>query len=153
MFRIAPPSIALALALAVVSAADAEVVHVGNAELQDLLRQGVTIVDIRTPGEWRQTGVVAGSQLVQFVDEKGRVDFDAFAHQIDAVADPAKPVVLICRSGNRTGKAAQMLDARTPQRRIYNVREGLVGWNKAGLPMIPLQQNLQQAGIRCTPAC
>jgi rhodanese-related sulfurtransferase len=145
--------LALSLALTFAAAARAEVVHIGNAELQDLLRQGVTVVDIRTPGEWRQTGVVAGSQLVQYVDEKGRLDPDAFVQQLNAVADPAKPVVLICRSGNRTGKAAQLLDAKSPQRRIYNVREGLIGWNRAGLPMVPLQQNLQQAGIRCTPAC
>lgn len=133
--------------------ARAEVVHVGNAELQELLKQGVTLVDIRTPGEWRQTGVVAGSQLVQFVDERGKVDPETWVRQINEVADPAKPVILICRSGNRTGKASQLLSSVQPQRKIYNVREGLIGWNKAGLPMVPLQQNLQSAGIKCTPAC
>lgn len=133
--------------------ARAEVVHVGNAELQELLKQGVTLVDIRTPGEWRQTGVVAGSQLVQFVDERGKVDPETWVRQINEVADPAKPVILICRSGNRTGKASQLLSGVQPQRKIYNVREGLIGWNKAGLPMVPLQQNLQSAGIKCTPAC
>lgn len=141
-----------ALALTAVSPARAEVVHVGNAETQALIKQGVTIVDIRTPGEWKQTGVVAGSQLVQFVDERGRVD-PAFIEQMNAVADPSKPVLLICRTGNRTGTAARMLSASQPNRKIYNVKEGIVAWGKAGLPVVSLQQNLQQAGIKCTPAC
>ena len=142
-----------AIAWSAVFPARAEIVNVGNAETQELIKQGVTIVDIRTPGEWKQTGVVAGSQLVQFVDERGKVDPAAFIRQLNEVADPSKPVVLICRTGNRTGKAAQLLAASQPNRKIYNVREGIVGWNRAGLSIIPLQQNLQSAGIKCTPAC
>jgi rhodanese-related sulfurtransferase len=142
-----------AVACVAMSPVLAEVINVGNAETQELIKQGVTLVDIRTPGEWKQTGVVAGSHLVQFVDERGKVDPEAFIRQLNEVADPSKPVVLICRTGNRTGKAAQLLAASQPNRKIYNVREGLTGWNKAGLPMIPLQQNLQSAGIKCTPAC
>lgn len=133
--------------------AQAEVVHIDNGEFQNLMKQGVKVVDIRTPGEWKQTGVVAGSQMVQFVDERGRVDPEVFAQQLDAVVPASQPVILICRSGNRTGKAAQLLATRQPARKIYNVREGLIGWNRAGLPVVPLSQNLQQAGIRCTPAC
>ena len=142
-----------ALAFVLASPAGAEVVHVGNGETQELIKQGVTIVDIRTPGEWKQTGVVAGSQLVQFVDERGKVDPAVFIQQLNAVADPSKPVVLICRTGNRTGKAAQLLAASQPNRKIYNVKDGIVGWARAGLPVVPLQQNLQQAGIKCTPTC
>lgn len=131
----------------------AEVVHVDNAAFQELMKQGVKVVDIRTPGEWRQTGVVAGSRLVQFVDERGRVDPELFAQQLNAAVPADQPVILICRSGNRTGKAAEMLSAKQPKRKIYNVKDGLIGWNKAALPVIPLAQNLQQAGISCTPTC
>lgn len=133
--------------------ARAEVVHVDNAAFQDLMKQGVKVVDIRTPGEWRQTGVVAGSRLIQFVDERGRVDPELFTQQLNAAVPADQPVILICRSGNRTRTAAQLLAAKQPQRKIYNVRDGLIGWNKAALPVIPLAQNLQQAGIACTPAC
>lgn len=136
-----------------VAPTQAEVLHVGNEELQSLLKQGVTLVDIRTPAEWKQTGVVAGSQMVMYVDEKGRVDPEAFTKELNAVADPTKPVVLICRSGNRTGHAAKMLSAKDPQRKIYNVKDGIGSWARAGLPIVPLAQNLQSAGIKCTPAC
>lgn len=146
-------SVLTLVAVLAVAPARAEVIDVNNAEFQALIKQGVPVVDIRTPGEWRQTGVVAGSQMVQFVDERGRVDPEVFSRQINAVVPADQPLILICRSGNRTGTAARMLNARAPQRKIYNVREGLVGWNKAGLPVVPLAQNLQQAGISCTPAC
>lgn len=147
------PIVLLGAVLMATQPVRAEVLHIGNAETQELIGQGVTIVDIRTPGEWKQTGVVAGSQLVQFVDEKGRYDADQFMLKVNAVADPSKPVVLICRSGNRTRTAAKLISAANPQRKVYNVKEGLVGWNKSGLPIVSLEQNLQTAGIRCTPAC
>jgi rhodanese-related sulfurtransferase len=147
------PTFLLGAALLATQPVSAEVIHIGNAETQELLKQGVTIVDIRTPGEWKQTGVVAGSQLVQFVDEKGRYDAEQFMLKVNAVADPSKPVVLICRSGNRTRTAAQLISSANPQRKVYNVKEGLIGWNKSGLPMVSLEKNLQTAGVRCTPAC
>ena len=147
------PIVLLGAVLAATQPVRAEVLHIGNAETQELIGQGVTIVDIRTPGEWKQTGVVAGSQLVQFVDEKGRYDADQFMSKVNAVADPSKPVVLSCRSGNRTRTAAQLISSANPQRKVYNVKEGLIGWNKSGLPIVSLEKNLQTAGIRCTPAC
>ncbi|MFN3597105.1 MAG: rhodanese-like domain-containing protein [Rubricoccaceae bacterium] len=65
----------------------------------------VAVVDVRTPGEYAG-GHVAGAHLADMMAP----DFDA---QIDALGlDPAQPVYLYCRSGNRSGKAAERLRAR-----------------------------------------
>lgn len=133
--------------------AGAEVVNVGNDELKDLLRQGVPLVDLRTPGEWQQTGVVEGSRMIMLYDERGRADADQWLAQVEKSADPGRPVVLICRTGNRTSRAAQLLAQKYPSRRIYNVREGITGWMRAGLPVVNVQQYTRQAGIQCSPAC
>lgn len=135
------------------SLAHAEIVNVGNDELKNLLKQGTPLVDLRTVGEWRQTGVVDGSQLIMLYDERGRADPEQWMQQLEKVADPTKPIALICRTGNRTGKAAQMLAQKYPQRTIYNVREGITGWARAGQPVVSVQQNAQHAGITCSPSC
>lgn len=150
-----PFSIALAFAAALTATLPvrAEVLNIGNDELKELIRQGTPLVDIRTAGEWRQTGVVEGSQLIMLFDEQGRADPEQWVRQLEKVADPSKPIALICRSGNRTGKAAQLLAQKYPSRKIYNVREGMNGWSRAGQPVVSVQQNAKHAGITCTPAC
>lgn len=135
-----------------VSFAHAEIINIGNDELKKLLADGVKLVDLRTAGEWRQTGVIAGTNMITLFDERGRADPEAWKKELSAVSAPDQPVILICRSGNRTGVAAKMLNETMPKRKIYNVKEGMNGWVKAGQQVVPYQQNLA-AGVRCSPAC
>lgn len=141
--------VALGLALT----AQAEVAQISNAELRKLTAQGIAVVDVRTAGEWRQTGVVAGSQLITLFDETGQADPAAWLRTLDSKVPADRPVVLICRTGNRSGKAAQLLEQRDPRRKIYNVREGITGWAAAGEPVISLERNLAGTGISCSPRC
>ena len=69
----------------------------------------ITIVDIRTEGEWRQTGIVAGSKTITFFDENGKYDAAIFFQQLDRVVDKNVEFAIICRSGRRTRVAAQIL--------------------------------------------
>jgi rhodanese-related sulfurtransferase len=124
----------LLLAALLALPARAEVIEIGNDELKALKAQGVKVIDLRTAGEWRQTGVLEGSQ-------------------INAVSAPAQPVVLICRSGSRSGKAANLLHEANPSRKIYNVKGGMSGWVRAGQSVVPFEQNLKTAGVRCSPSC
>ena len=123
----------------------AEVIHASITDLPALQKQGLTVVDVRTPPEWQQTGVVAGSKLVPLSNDAG------FLKAMDMAADPSRPVVLICRSGNRSGVAARMLEARYPGRKIYNIREGMNGWLAARQPVVTPEQS-RQAAKACGPA-
>ena len=52
---------------------------------------------------------------------------------LEAAALPPGPVLAICRSGNRSGVAAQQLaDAGVD---VRNVAGGMLAWAEAGLPM------------------
>jgi rhodanese-related sulfurtransferase len=135
------------------SLVNAEVVHIDNAQLKTLRAEGLTLVDVRTPGEWQQTGVVEGSQLVMLVDEAGRSDPEEWKKQMAAVSDPTQPVILICRSGNRSNVGAKILGQQNPYRKIYNVREGINGWLRAAEPVVSVKKNLEAAGIKCLPRC
>lgn len=132
--------------------AQAEVIDVSNEELQQLMAQGVQLVDLRTAGEWQQTGVVAGSHMLTLFDERGRAHPE-WSKAVAAVSAAEQPIALICRTGNRTRVAARMLSEASPTRKVYNVRSGITAWVKAGQPVIPFQQNLKTAGVRCAPVC
>ena len=101
--------------------------NINNAELAQLLEREVTLVDIRRPEEWKQTGVVAGSNMITLFDSRGRVNPD-FVSELQKVSSPDKPVILICRTGNRTHAASTMLVKQLEYQKVYNVTHGITGW-------------------------
>jgi rhodanese-related sulfurtransferase len=108
--------------------------NISNAELQTLLDQKVTLIDIRLPEEWAQTGTVAGSHRITLFRENGSVAPD-FLAKVQQVAATDKPVALICRTGNRTRAGADML-AQVGYKKVYNVTHGIMGWMKADKPVV-----------------
>ncbi|MGY6568998.1 MAG: rhodanese-like domain-containing protein [Salinarimonas sp.] len=70
----------------------------GEALVQDA---NTLVVDIRRPEEWVQTGVVEGAVLVTFTDA------ESFVARIAPMLEPGQSLALICRSGNRTSRAAR----------------------------------------------
>jgi len=128
----------LAILLAVLaSAARAEVSHIDNEELARLIAAGAPVIDIRTEGEWKETGIVGSSHLMTFFDEKGRADAPAWLEKLKTIAKSDQPVVLICRTGNRTRVVAQFLDQQAGYKKVYNVKAGIVGWMKDNRPVTP----------------
>ncbi len=115
--------------------AEAGVTNINNQELSNLLKQGVAIVDIRTEPEWRQTGIVPGSHLLMLFDEKRQVvDPQGWLGRVKALVPLHKPVILICRVGNRTIPATQFL-AKSGYAKVYNVTGGIEPWIRKGLPV------------------
>jgi len=103
-------------------------------------REGkLLLIDIRTPAEWRQTGVAPGAARIDLYQGP-----QGFTKQLlEAVGgDRNAPVGLICRVGNRTTRAQAYLHD-LGFTRVYNVREGMLGsdagpgWIKRGLPVEP----------------
>ncbi|SBT04262.1 Rhodanese domain protein [Candidatus Accumulibacter aalborgensis] len=129
----------------------ADVVDIDNAELARLSAAGVPVIDIRTEGEWQETGIVAGSKLLTFVDERGRTDSPAWLEKVRGVAGPDQPVILICRSGKRTKAASRVLSQEAGYGKVYSVQGGILAWAKEGRPMAPAPsaQATCAAGARC----
>ncbi len=95
-----------ATAPAMTDPAVTEIVRRSPAETAAYLAETpeAVVVDVRTPGEVAASGRLAGALVLDVTAP----DFEARA--LDAL-DPAQPVVLYCRSGNRSGKAAERLAA------------------------------------------
>ncbi len=106
----------------------AEVIDIDNAQLAQLMKSGVTVIDIRTKPEWEETGILPGSQLLTFFDERGKADPAAWLDKVKPLAKPGDPVVVICRSGNRTKPVSQFLSQQAGYAKVYNVKSGIKGW-------------------------
>ncbi len=131
--------------------ANADVVNIDSAELARLAASGVAVIDIRTEPEWKESGVIAGSKLMTFFDEKGRADPPSWLEKVKGVAKPDQPVILICRSGNRTRAASQFLSQQAGYKTVYNVTGGMNAWAKDGRSVVPAASAVAgcAAGARC----
>ncbi len=101
--------------------------NIDNAKLKELVNQGVLLVDIRRKEEWQQTGVVEGSKTITFFDRTGNINPN-FVPEFTAIAKPDQPVMLICRTGNRTQAASQAISQQLGYKNVMNVTNGITGW-------------------------
>ena len=99
----------------------------------------LTLIDIRRPDEWRQTGVAKDALQINMAHPQGTA---GFVQQVTAElgGDRNAPIGLICRTGNRTTQMQQVLrEAGFTQ--VYNIKEGMAGsaagpgWIARGLPL------------------
>lgn len=132
-------------------AAGAEVINIDTREFARLLNQGVPVIDVRTAPEWGSTGIVAGSHLLTYFDQNGQADPAAWLEKARIVAKPGEPVILICRSGNRTRAVSRFLSDQAGYARVYAVTGGINAWSDEGRPLVPATQAI--AACRGSKRC
>lgn len=147
-----PARLLLAAFLATAAlAARAEIIDVDNAELARLMASGVPVIDVRTAGEWEETGIVPGSRLLTYFDDNGKADPPAWLARAQAYARAGQPVAVICRSGNRTKAVSRYLSQEAGYAKVYNVKGGIKAWIAEGRPTAPAAQSL--AACRADKTC
>lgn len=89
-----------------------------------LLGSDITIVDIRSEREWRETGVVPGSVLLTFFSSDRSYDLVGFMDKLSRHVREDEEIALLCRSGNRSAKVAHLL-AEGGYTSIINITGGI----------------------------
>ena len=127
----------ITLLLSFAASVHAQVINIDNAELARLSASGAAVIDIRTAPEWKETGVVSGSKLLTFFDEKGQSDPAHWLGQLKSLTKPGQPVILMCRRGNRSRTVAQFMWQQAGYKPVYNVTSGINVWSREGRPVVP----------------
>lgn len=95
---------------------------VDPAQAADLLSRGeATLLDVREPQEWTAGHAPQARHL-------------PLGHLTSATVAQDRPVIAVCRSGNRSGKAAAALAAAGMP--VHNLAGGMKAWAQAGLPVV-----------------
>jgi rhodanese-related sulfurtransferase len=114
---------------------DAVVGELTDEQLAAMAATGAPLIDIRRPSEWEETGVIEGSHLLTFFDERNNYDLDAWLTAFDMVADRNESFILICRHGIRTRKLGRFLDGRPDFLQVNHLERGISGWIEADRPV------------------
>jgi len=86
----------------------------------------IQIIDVRAPEEYTgELGHIKNAQLLTLGPE-----LETFLN----VNDKSKPLLFVCRSGARSGRATlAALEAGFSE--VYNMDGGMMNWNSFGLPI------------------
>jgi rhodanese-related sulfurtransferase len=109
-------------------------------DVEDYLkaRPNTLIVDIREVHEY-DTMHVADSLNVPRGILENACEWDFEETEPELVEARTRPVVLICRSGNRTALAAHTLQ-QMGYEHVVSLKTGLRGWNDYELPLVDIEE-------------
>lgn len=97
---------------------------VGTLQATRLINDGAVIVDIRGGDEFAG-GHLPNSRNIPLADVDKRA----------AEIPGGKPVIVVCASGTRAGRAAAAL-RKAGRTDVYCLDGGVSGWQQAGLPVV-----------------
>lgn len=81
------------------------------------------ILDVRNPEEWdSELGHIEGARQIPLPELQRRMD--------EVAAWKDKPIVVVCRVGQRSQRAAEML-AHAGYRQVMNLEGGMIAWRQA----------------------
>ena len=95
------------------------------AALQLMNHKNALVLDVRDDAEY-QTGHVLNSTLIPLGKLNERVG------ELEKYRD--RPIVVVCRSGNRSGRACTML-GKLGFTQAHSLAGGIMAWQKANLPV------------------
>ena len=96
---------------------------VGPAEAKDAMERGAVLLDVREHHEWSSGHAPKARHipLSQLSARSGELPRN-------------REVLVVCRSGHRSARAAKMLSAQRGD--VANVKGGMSAWARAGLPVV-----------------
>jgi len=103
-----------------------EEVDPGRAQ-QEIDDDGALLVDVREPHEWDEAHL-AGAKLAPLATVTDRIT--------ELAPDRSQRVVLLCRVGNRSARAADTLRSELGYENVASIAGGIEAWRDAGLPVI-----------------
>ncbi|AKU92222.1 rhodanese-like domain-containing protein [Vulgatibacter incomptus] len=121
--------------------------RISPEEANDLLQQGYTYVDVRSEAEFEACHP-AGAVNIPFMHRSaaGMTPNPLFIEAFETAFPPESKIVLGCAGGNRSLKAAQLLEA-TGREDLVECRTGFGGARDAAGQVI--EKGWQDSGLPC----
>jgi len=106
--------------------------------VQQEIKEGTVLIDIRREDEWNHYGIIEGSHKLTFFDETGRYDINKWMEQfIKIVKDKNQKFILVCAHANRTKTVGNFLSSELSYKNVYELHGGInYGWIDKGLKTV-----------------
>lgn len=102
------------------------VTQTGTLEATQMInKENAIVLDVREAPEY-DGGRIPGSRHIALSQLSGRIK--------ELEKHKSKPIIAVCRSGNRSASACGMLKKQGFEK-VYNLGGGMIAWEQAGLPV------------------
>ena len=109
------------------------------ADLRAAQQKGALVIDIRRAEEWAETGIIEGAYTITAFTQSGQLHPEFQTKFTAIVPTPDTPVMLYCRTGNRTGIIGNALVSQLGYNDVTHLSDGIVGWIAGGAPVVPFK--------------
>jgi len=116
----------------------AQMTSLSTTAVQQEIKEGTVLIDIRREDEWSHYGIIEGSHKLTFFDETGDYDFNTWmADFIKIVTNKDQKFILICAHANRTKIVGNFLASELRYSNVYDLHGGInYGWIDKGLKTV-----------------
>jgi len=109
--------------------------NLNASEVNEKIKSGALVIDVRTPQEWQKTGIIPGSHPLSFFDKNGRSDPEAWVNQMQSLKSSTdQEVILVCHSGNRSGRIGSYLSQKLNMSHVSHLSTGITSWLREKRP-------------------
>lgn len=135
--RVIPPNATLVFDVELVAVTiSPKLADATPTDLKLAQRKGVVVIDIRRAEEWAETGIIEGAHTITAFTKSGQLHPEFQTKFTAIVPTPDTPVMLYCRTGNRTGIIGNALVSQLGYSDVTHLSDGIVGWTAGGAPVV-----------------
>lgn len=107
---------------------------IDEMKLEELMKKGTHVIDIRTPQEWQSTGIIEGATEAMFFDIRGQAHAQEWLESIENLGiTKDTPFVIYCAHANRTKAVGNWLTKEQGYKHVMELDGGIeYGWIDKG---------------------
>ncbi len=107
-------------------------------QVQDAIKEGIAVIDIRREDEWKHYGVIENSHKITFFNGRGEYNGAKWLEEFTKIVKTKdQPFILVCAHANRTKAVGKMLSQQLRYTKVYDLDGGInYGWIDKGLKTV-----------------
>jgi len=98
---------------------------------KDFFNKNIKVIDIRTKGEWKETGIIKNAYTIEFFDERGQYNVPIFLSKLNSIVKKNERFAIICRTGSRTRMVGDYLGNKLGYK-VINLNGGILSLQRQG---------------------
>ena len=107
--------------------------------MQQMIKKGVKVIDIRREEEFKALGIIKTAYRLTFFDAQGKYNIQNWmAKFTQIVKTKEQPFIIYCAHANRSKVVGKFLSDQLGYKNVYELDGGIVyGWIDKKLPTVP----------------
>ncbi|BFU77494.1 hypothetical protein ALC152_07090 [Arcobacter sp. 15-2] len=116
----------------------ADFTTLSTSAVQEEIKKGTVLIDIRREDEWSHYGIIEGSHKITFFDNYGKYDINKWMEQfVKIVKTKKQKFILVCAHANRTKIVGNFLKNELKYENVFELDGGInYGWIDKGLSTV-----------------